>query len=429
MGEGGSIEPRAKPVISAGGVLFIRRTGLGARIAVIECRGLASLPRAEAGPGESAETAAMRAAEAFVGHGARLVRTLGETREQTDEGEVLTWFWLASPARGRQGSAAGQANPPEGYRLHWVELEEAILTLESEDEAELLRHLNGKELRTRAPLLPSGARSELEVALSLARERALAYHGAWRGAEQVSPLDGELHADAGPRDLDALLEIAQVEVQRAEERLARGDMRGARRARARAARAALFTLDAPGRRVEFARLWRALPEQDREQLGLSHLAPGAPPELADLLTLHDAAEARAEQDDSDRAVASGLQRRASLPLLASAAAMVWIATAAPLAVESGLDVPATFALHSSALGALGGWTAGSIRRVQGGAAPPIAPFEAALGAAAGLAAGAALSAGFTTALAGGHLAFMAAAVYAAGWAGARSLARSIAPSS
>ena len=46
-----------------------------------------------------------------------------------------------------------------------------------------------------------------------------------------------------------------------------------------------------------------------------------------------------------------------------------------------------------------------------------------------LAAGAALSAGFTTALAGGHLAFMAATVYAAGWAGARSLARSIAPSS
>ena len=35
MEGGGPIEPRAKPVISAGGVLFIRRTGLGARIAVM----------------------------------------------------------------------------------------------------------------------------------------------------------------------------------------------------------------------------------------------------------------------------------------------------------------------------------------------------------------------------------------------------------
>ncbi len=431
MSEGEETGSGAEPVISAGGVVLVRRTGAGARIAVMESGGLASLPRAEVGPGESAETAARRAARVFLGGSPRLHRTLGETREATDGGQVLTWFWLASPRGGLRSGTSSEAAPPQGFHLHWMEVEEARLSLESEDEAELLAHLGARDLRTPPSPLASGERRELRAALSLTREQALPRHGASVGVvhpEATDPSGGaavtDLSSEVSEEDLDAALEAAQFELHRAEERLERGDLEGARRAQVRAARAGLFALDGPGRRVEFARLWRSLSAPTRQDLGLDGFTPGWTPGLCDLLTLHDAAEAQREERHRERATSIGHQVRASLALLASVTAFSWLAAAAPLAVEHGLDTPAMYALHLSLLGALGGWSGGALRRVRsvrGHPAPPrpalTPPFEAALGAGAGLAAGLALSAGFTTPPAGGHLAFVAATTYAAGWFG------------
>jgi len=421
MSEGEATTRSADPVVSAGGVVLVRRTGAGARIAVMESGGLASLPRAEVGPGESAETAALRAAHAFVGGEPRLQRTLGETRERTGEGLVLTWFWLATPGREPSQGVGSEFAPPPGYRLHWMEMEEASLSLGSEQEAELLRYLGADELRGNLRPLASAERRELEAALSLTREQTLHPQGP---AADLAAGDGggrgsSTGVDVGHEILDEATEFAQLEIQRAEERLERGDLEGARRARARAARAGLFALDGPGKRVEFARLWRALPDATRHGLGMERFSPGSPPPLEDLLTLHDAVEAEREDRHRQRDVARGHQVRASLALLASAAVFSWLAAAAPLAVERGLDVPGTFALHFGLLGAVGGWCGGAFRRVrqsEGHAGPTIPAFDATLGAALGLAAGAALTAGFTTLMMGGHLAFVSAATYAAGWA-------------
>jgi ADP-ribose pyrophosphatase YjhB (NUDIX family) len=417
MSEGAANAGSQEPVVSAGGVVLVRRSEAGARIAVMESGGLASLPRAEVGPGESAETAALRAARTFVGGEPRLLRTLGETRERTDEGLILTWFWLATPGRGSASSEGPGSTPPPGYRLHWMEVEEARLSLGSEDEAELLRHLGAGDLRGVLRPLASAERRELEAALSSTRERSLSLQGP--AGHFAAGEDGGLETTRGEL-LEEAMEFAQFEVQRAEERLGRGDLEGARRARARAARAGLFALDGPGRRVEFARLWRGLSETTRQGLGIDRFSPGPPPHLEDLLTLHDAAEAEREELQRGREVARGHQVRASLALLASAAVFSWLAAAAPLAVERGLDVPGMFALYFALLGAVGGWCGGALRRVRGSeghAGPTVPTFDASLGAAAGVAAGAALTAGLTTLALGGHLAFVSASAYAAGWAG------------
>ncbi len=419
------IRPETSPtlghVISAGGVVLVRRTEVGARIAVMESGGLASLPRAEVGPGESAETAARRAARVFLGGAPRLRRTLGETREATGEGLVLTWFWLASPGRGPDASDPQGSAVPPGFRVHWMEVEEARLSLESEDEADLLSHLGPDDLRSKSSPLASGERRELRAALSLTREQILHRHGADEGLDLA---EGSGAAPAGGEVADQAVEeapeAARFELHRAEERLARGDLEGARRAQARAARAVLFALDGPERRVEFTRLWRNLPDPTRQGLGLGGLTPGWTPGVGDLLTLHDASEAEREERHREQIAARGHQVRASLALLASIAALSWLAAAAPLATSHGLDVPVMYALHFCLLGAVGGWSGGALRRVRavaGREAPSTAAFDAALGAAAGLGAGLALSAGFTTPLAGGHLAFAATATYIAGWLG------------
>ncbi len=428
MSEGEATSGSADPVVSAGGVVLVRWTEVGPRIAVMESGGLASLPRAEVGPGESAGTAALRAALAFIGGAARLQRTLGETREHTEEGLVLTWFWLASMARGSTSLSGGEASPPPGYRLHWMEVEQARLSLASEDEAELLRQLRADELRGRPRPLASAERREFEADLALTRERSLSHPGP--RADRTDGDEGARGLPPGaplpPEVLEEAMDFAQLELQRAEERLARGDLEGARRARARAARAGLFALDGPGRRVEFARLWRGLSETTRQGLGIDRFTPGLPPHLEDLLTLHDAAEAEREELQRGREVARGHQVRASLALLASAAVFTWLAAAAPLAAERGLDVPGVFAVHFALLGAVGGWSGGAIRRVRGseGHSGPTVPFfDASLGAAVGLAAGAALTAGLTSLALGGHLAFVSASAYAAGWAGTALSAR------
>ena len=423
MSEGAANAGSHEPVVSAGGVVLVRRSEAGARIAVMESGGLASLPRAEVGPGESAETAALRAARTFVGGEPRLLRTLGETRERTDDGLVLTWFWLATPGRGSASSEGTGSTPPPGYRLHWMEVEEARLSLGSEDEAELLRHLGAGDLRGVLRPLASAERRELQAALSSTRERSLSLQGP--AGHVAAGEDGGLGISRGEL-LEEAMEFAQFEVQRAEERLGRGDLEGARRARARAARAGLLALDGPGRRVEFARLWRTLPDATRQGLGLERFTPDSPPCLQDLLTLHDAVEAEREERHRDRSVARGHQVRASLALIATASVFSWIAAAAPLAVARGLDVPGVFALHFCLLGAVGGWCGGAFRRVRESGAhsgPTITVFDATLGAAVGLAVGAALTAGFTHLAVGGHLAFVAAATYAAGWGGTALLSR------
>lgn len=428
MSEGEATAGGAGAVVSAGGVVLVRSSEAGARIAVLESGGHASLPRAEVGPGESAETAALRAARAFVGGEARLRRTLGETRERTGEGLILTWFWLAAPGRATSSGAGPESSPPPGYRLHWMEVEEARLSLGSEDEAELLRHLGVDDLRGRLRPLASAERRELKAALSLTRERSLSLEGpgADLAADDAGGARDHSDRDAHGEVLEEAMEFAQLELQRAEERLGRGDLEGARRARARAARAGLFALDGPGRRVEFARLWRTLPDATRQGLGLERFTPGPPPGLQDLLTLHDAVEAEREERHRGRSVARGHQIRASLALIATAGVFSWIAAAAPLAVARGLDVPGVFALHFCLLGAVGGWSGGAFRRVRESGAhsgPTIPTFDATLGAAVGLAAGAALTAGFTDLAVGGHLAFVAAATYAAGWGGTALLSR------
>lgn len=434
-------------MISAGGVIVVRRTEAGARIAVMESGGLASLPRAEVGPGESAETAARRAARVFIGGSTRLRRTLGETRESTDEGLVLTWFWLASVGRWADPEPASPCAPPPGFRVHWMEVEEARLSLESEDEADLLAHLGSEELRAHPSPLASAERRELRAALSLTRERTLGRHGASDALENMDAAGTSLPPGEAPDEgVEVSLETARFELHRAEQRLARGDLEGARRAQARAARAGLFSLDSSGRRVEFARLWGSLPDSTRQGLGLGGFTPGLAPGLEQLLTLHDAAESEREEGHRRQAAARGHQVRASLALLGSAAAFSWLAAAAPLAVEHGFDIPVMYALHACLLGAVGGWTGGALRRIRSvaglaitgrpvadhevssrrDAAQGIAPapvFEVALGAAAGLAAGLALSGGLTAPLSGGHLAFAAVGTYAAGWFGVRQFER------
>ena len=96
---------------TAGGVIVVRATESGPRLAVLESGGVVSLPKAEAGPGMSAETAAHRAAAAFVGQRVRLVESIGETRKLVDGDDVVTWFWLARPGRAVELDPAEPAPP------------------------------------------------------------------------------------------------------------------------------------------------------------------------------------------------------------------------------------------------------------------------------------------------------------------------------
>ena len=404
MDQGGE----GRPIISAGGAVVIRRTEVGARVAVLESGGLVSLPRAEVGPGESAETAARRAASAFVGDEVRLGRTLGQSREAAPDGEVLTWFWLAASAARGLDPAAGGAAPPPGYDLHWMDLEEAALSLESEEEAALLEELRAGDLRPRRSPLASAERRGLDAALAGLRDASLP-------GPAVDPTT----------DPEEALAAARLELARSEERLTRGDLEGARRAQARAARAGLVALDGPGRRVEFARLRRALPEELRRSLDPGDLdalslvpgrGPGEAPSLEALLTLHDAVESEATRRGRARATRRAHEVRAALALLSSVGAAVALALLAPGQLEA--ERAWAFALQFAAFAALGGWAGGALRRTRGrGLWRRAAALEAAAGAAAGLAAGAALTAGFAHLPGQGHLTFVLGAVYAAGWFG------------
>ncbi|MEM1448637.1 MAG: hypothetical protein AAGI22_05960, partial [Planctomycetota bacterium] len=200
----GHEEAAEAPPTTAGGVLVVRRGETGARVAVLESGGLVSLPRAEVGPGESAETAARRAAQVFLGRRIRLVESIGETSDALEGDSVVTWYWLAHERRGPQPLPS--ARPPAGFALHWIDVEEALDVLHSDAERELVAGFARRRQRPRSQVFASGD------------HRALA-----RDVESIRDATvSEAQATDDPRQLDALLQ-AREELERAEARLARGD--------------------------------------------------------------------------------------------------------------------------------------------------------------------------------------------------------------
>lgn len=390
-----------RPIISAGGAVVVRRTRAGARIAVMEAGGIASLPRAEVGPGESAESAARRAATAFVGDGVRLTRTLGQSRERTSQDEVLTWFWLARSGRRDLEVGAGDSPGVEGFSVVWMELEAAIAALDSPEEAALLEQLTGTDLRPRGALAASVGERALRAELRSLRDRYHSGHAVDLGA-----------------DPDQALAAAQLELRRAERRLSTGDLAGARRAQARAERAGLLALDPAGCRVAFGRLWRALPREVALELGLPQPPPGAAPPMADLLTLHDAVEALALEREHALESRRGHELRLALALVSTVGAMAVLSLGLAAPHRIAVDTPTGLALQAALIGALGGWSGQALRSLVGEVPGRRTALALAGGAAAGLAVGAAMTAGLEELPGGGRLMLVAAASYAAGWFGA-----------
>lgn len=386
-------EPRA-----AGGVIVVRAFDGGPRIAVLESGGVVSLPKAEAGPGMSAETAAHRAAEAFTGKRVRLQESLGETHETLEGDEVVTWFWLAKPVAGARLDPAAPA--PAGFRLHWIDVEEAEQVLTSEQERHLLDHLHARELGTRRrPFASLEARSlaaELEAFRDESAHAARSMHD--------------------PDQLDALMR-AREEIERAEGRLARGDAAGARRARARAEREVLASLDGHGRALALQRALDRAPEHMRPALRAAAPAPGEAVSSDVLLAVQAAVDSALESQEREVELQRAAQIRATVALMATTAAVL---AASGFGLFRGEALPAFDTGIASALfagcGLLGGWVGEALYalREPNRRRHLALPLTAATGALAGLALGAVISGGFT-ALKTQDAALVVAATFAAGW--------------
>ncbi|QDV08057.1 hypothetical protein Poly30_35930 [Planctomycetes bacterium Poly30] len=393
-GQGGS----AQEPWNAAGACVIRATDAGARIAVLESGGLVSLPKAEVGPGESAETAATRAAEAFTGRKVKLVETLGETEEWIEGEPMATWFWLARPTR-----AAGLdlvAPPPAGFTLHWLDLEEAAQALSSDGERSLVTRLLSQPLPAKKLAFASPEHRHLAQDLEAFRDDSVALA---RGAQD-------------PEQLEALLR-ARDEIERAEERLTRGDVAGARRARARAERETLGALDDEGRSVAFRRALDRAPEHLRPALAAAAPVNGGPVSVDVLLAVHSAVETALEDEARKQDARRTAQTHATIALGATAAAVL-IAAAAGLFKTAPRPVLDTVgaALVFLTAGLLGGWVGEALfsLREERGQRRLSLPMAAAAGALAGLAVGAVLSSGFETLMVE-DAALSVAATFAAGW--------------
>lgn len=381
---------------TAGGVVLVRSTESGPRLAVLESGGIVSLPKAEAGPGMSAETAAHRAAEAFAGQRVRLVESIGETQEVLDGDDVVTWFWLARPLRA--ASLDPGTPPPAGFELHWIDVEEAEQALTSEGERQLAARLAGRAfpLRRRpfTSLEARGLAAELEAFRDESAAAARSLHD--------------------PERVDALLR-AREEIERAEGRLARGDAAGARRARARAEREVLGSLDPHGRTHALRRALERAPEHMRSSLRAAAPAPGDPVSLDALLAVQATVDAAVEEQERGLELRRAAQLRATAALIATTAAVMTGSAFGLFRSELEIGAGVATALYALA-GLLGGWVGEALfalrepdRREQ-----LALPLTAATGALAGLALGAVLSGGFA-AFAAKDAALVLAAAFAAGW--------------
>lgn len=381
---------------TAGGVIVVRATESGPRLAVLESGGVVSLPKAEAGPGMSAETAAHRAAAAFVGQRVRLVESIGETRELVDGDDVVTWFWLARPGRAVELDPAEP--PPPGFQLHWIDLEEAEQTLTSEGERELAARLAGRGFPHRRLPFDSLEARALAADLEGFRDESAA----------------TAHALEDPRRIDALTR-ARAEIERAENRLARGDMAGARRARARARREALASLDPRGREQALDRAIERAPAHMRSSLRSAAPAAGEPVSLDALLAIHTAVDAAVEDQESALDLRRTAQLRATAALLATAAAVVTAGALGLFGVAAELGARGATTLFAVS-GLLGGWVGEALLAIrEPDRSQQLAqPLTAATGAVAGLALGAILTGGFAP-LSAENTAQVLAATFAAGW--------------
>lgn len=381
---------------TAGGVAVVRTTESGPRLAVLESGGVVSLPKAEAGPGMSAETAAHRAAEAFVGRRVHLVESIGETRELFDGDDVITWFWLARP--GRAAALDPTEPPPPGFQLHWIDLEEAEQALTSEEEREVAARLARRAFpHVRRPFDSLEAR-ELAAELEAFRDETTATTDALED----------------PGRIDALLR-ARAEIGRAEARLARGDTAGARRARARARREALAGLDPHGRDHALLRAIERAPAQMRSALRAAAPEPGEPVSLDALLAVQSAVDAAIEEQEQTLELRRAAQLRATAALLATSAAVVTAGVLGLFGVAAELGAGGATTLFAVA-GLLGGWVGEALFAIR---EPDrrqhlAQPLTAATGAVAGLALGAVLTGGFTP-LSAENAALILASTFAAGW--------------
>lgn len=383
---------------NAAGACVIRSTDAGVRIAVLESGGLVSLPKAEVGPGESAETAARRAAEAFTGRKVKLVETLGETEEWIEGEPMATWFWLARPTR-----AAGLdliAPPPAGFILHWLDIEEAAQALSSDGERSLVTRLQSQPLRAKKLPFASPEHRYLAQDLEAFRDDSVAMA---RGAHD-------------PDQLEALLR-ARDEIERAEERLTRGDVAGARRARARAERETLSSLDDEGRAVAFQRAVGRAPEHIRPALAAAAPATGGPVSVDVLLAVHATVETALEEDARKQDARRTAQTHATVALGVTAAAVL---AAAALGLFRTVPRPVLDTVGAAMVfltsGLLGGWVGEALfaLREERDHRHLALPMAAAAGALTGLAVGSVLSSGFETLMVE-DAALSVAATFAAGW--------------
>ncbi len=385
-------------VRTAGGVVIVRAGETGPRLAVLESGGVVSLPKAEVGPGMSAETAAGHAAEAFAGVRVRLVESIGETEEWIDESLVTTWFWLAKTARG--ASLEPTTPPPAGFLLHWVDPEEASHALSSPGERSLVERV------MRRPMS--------------AKKRPFASLESVGLAQEIEAFRDESAASArtmqDPEQLDALLR-AREEIERAEVRLARGDAAGARRARARAERETLHSLDAEGRTLAFQRAVSRAP--DRLQQALRATAPplGSDVSLNVLLAVQAAVDSALDEDEREREIRRAAQGRVTVAFVVTtiavlAAAWLGLFQTAP---RPTLDT-AVAAVIFVVTGALGGWVGESLfaLRERNRGRHLALPMTAATGALAGLGLGAILSGGLATFMVE-DAALTVTATFVAGW--------------
>ncbi|MEC8512609.1 MAG: hypothetical protein VX015_10725 [Planctomycetota bacterium] len=381
---------------TAGGVAIVRATESGPRLAVLESGGVVSLPKAEAGPGMSAETAAHRAAEAFVGQRVRLLESIGETRERLDGDDVVTWFWLARP--GRAAALDPAEPPPPGFELHWIDLEEAEQALTSEGERALVTRLAGRTFpHGRRPfdsLETRGLAAELEAFRD-------------ENAAAVDALEDEERIDALMR--------AHGEIERAETRLARGDTAGARRARARAERERLASLDAHGRGSALLRAIERAPAHMRSSLRAAAPASGSAVSLDALLAIQTAVDTAVEEQERALELRRAAQLRATTALLATALTVVTAGALGLFDVAAELGAGGATTLFAVA-GLLGGWVGEAlfVVREPDRGQHVAQPLTSASGAVAGLALGAILTRGFAT-LSAENAALILAAAFAAGW--------------
>lgn len=385
-------------VRTAGGVIIVRAGETGPRLAVLESGGVISLPKAEVGPGMSAETAAGHAAESFVGMRVRLAESIGEIEEWMDDSLVTTWFWLGRPVRG--AALEPTTPPPAGFHLHWIDPEEACQALTSPGEQSLVERVMRRPMHAKRRPFAS-----LE-SVGLAREIE-----AFRDESAASARTMQ-----DPEHMDALLR-AREEIERAEARLARGDAAGARRARARAERETLSSLDPDGRALAFQRALNRAP--DRLQQALRATAPpiGSDVSLEVLLAVQAAVDSAIEEDEREREIRREAQGRATVAFAATtlailAAAWLGLFQTAPRPTIDTSVAAAIFVVT----GALGGWVGEAIfalREANRGRHLAL-PMAAAAGALAGLGLGAILSGGLATFMVD-DAALTVAATFAAGW--------------